>query len=108
MQEAWVRSLFRELDPTCVKWGKGAKASLVAQTVKKWPATQKTQVHSPGWEDPVEEGMATHCSVLAWEIPWTEEPGGLQFMALQRVRHDWATNTSNKWILKKPDSILSW
>ena len=43
---------------------------------------------SLGWEDPLEEGMATHCSVLAWRIPWTEEPGGLQSMGLQRVGHD--------------------
>ena len=43
---------------------------------------------SLGWEDPLEEGMATHCSVLAWRIPWTEEPGGLQSTGLQRVGHD--------------------
>ena len=42
----------------------------------------------PGWEDPLEEGMATHRSILAWRNPWTEEPGGLQFMGLQRVRHN--------------------
>ena len=51
-------------------------ASLVAQTVKNLPAMQKTQVPSLGWEDPLEEGMATHSSILAWRIPWTEEPGG--------------------------------
>ena len=45
----------------------------------------------PGWEDLLEEGMATHSSVLAWRIPWTEEPGGLQSMGSQRVRHDVAT-----------------
>ena len=44
-----------------------------------------------GWEDPLEKEMATHYSILAWKIPWTEEPGGLQTMGLQRVRHDWAT-----------------
>ena len=54
----------------------------------------KTWVQSLDWEDPLEEGMATHSSILAWEIPWTEEPGGLQFMGLQRVRQDWATNTN--------------
>ena len=43
---------------------------------------------SVGWEDALEEGMASHSSILAWEIPWTEEPGGLQFMGLQRVGHD--------------------
>ena len=49
---------------------------------------QKTQVRSLGGEDPLEEGMATHCSLLAWRIPWAEEPGGLQSMGSQRVGHD--------------------
>ena len=48
---------------------------------------QETRVRSLGWEDPLEKGMATHSSILAWRIPWTEEPGGLQSMGLQRVRH---------------------
>ena len=48
--------------------------------------TQEMQIQSLGWEDPLEEGMATHSSVLAWRIPWTEEPGGLQSMGSQRVR----------------------
>jgi len=52
----------------------------VAQSVKKLPATQKTHVRSLGWEDPLEEGMTTHSSILAWKIPWREEPGGLQSM----------------------------
>ena len=51
--------------------------------------TQEMQVQSLGWEDPLEKEMATHSSILAWEIPWTEEPGGLQSMGLQRVVHDW-------------------
>ena len=63
-------------------------ASLVAQTVKNPPARKKTWVRSLGWEDPLEEGIATHSSILAWGIPWTEEPGGLQSMGLQRVGHD--------------------
>ena len=67
--------------------------SLVAQTVKNLPAKQKTQFWSQGWEDPLEKGMAIHSSMLAWRIPWTEEPGGLQFMESQRVRQDWAANT---------------
>ena len=50
-------------------------------------------LRSLGWEDPSEKEMATHCGILAWRIPWTEEPGGLQFMRLQRVRHDWVTDT---------------
>ena len=52
----------------------------MAQTVKNLPAMQETQVLALGWEDPLEKGMATHSSILAWEIPWTEEPGGLQLM----------------------------
>ena len=60
----------------------------MAQTVKNLPAIQETQVGSLGWEDPLEKGMATHSSVLAWKIPWTEEPGGLQSMGLLRVRRD--------------------
>ena len=54
---------------------------------------QETQVQTLGREDPLEKGMATHSSILAWEIPWTEEPGGLQSMGSQRIGHDWATNT---------------
>ena len=60
--------------------------------VKNLPAMQETQVRNLGREDPLEKGKATHSSILAWRIPWTEEPGGLQFMGLQRLRHDWATN----------------
>ena len=59
--------------------------------VKNLPAMRETQVQSMGWEDPLEKGMATHSSILAWTIPWTEEPGGLQFMWLQRVGHNEAT-----------------
>ena len=62
--------------------------SLVFQIVKNPPAMREIWVQSLGWEDPLEEGMATHSSILAWRIPWTEEPGGLQSMGLQRVRHD--------------------
>ena len=69
--------------------------SLVAQTVKRLPATQKTWVQSLGWEDPLEKEMATHSSSLAWKIPWTEEPGTLQSMGLKRVGHDWATSLSS-------------
>ena len=54
---------------------------------------QETQVQSLGWEDPLEKHMATHYSILAWKIPWTEEPGGLQSMGSQRVKHDWVTIT---------------
>ena len=59
----------------------------MAQTVKNVPATRETWVQSLGQEDPLEKGTATHPSILAWRIPWTEEPGGLQPMGLQRVQH---------------------
>ena len=60
----------------------------MAQMVKNLSAVQETQVGSLNREDPQEKEMATHSSVLAWRIPWTEEPGRLQFMGSQRVRHD--------------------
>ena len=60
----------------------------MAQIVKNLPAMQDTQVRSLGWEDALEKGMATHSSILAWRIPWTEEPGGIQSTGSQRVRHD--------------------
>ena len=62
--------------------------SLVVQMVKNLPAMQEMQVQSLGWEDPLEKGMATHSSILAWRIPWTEEPDRLQSIGLQRVGHD--------------------
>ena len=64
------------------------EASLVAHTIKNLPAMQETQFRCLGWEDPLEQGMATHSSILAWEITWTEEPGGLSSMGSHRVRHD--------------------
>ena len=63
-------------------------ASCVAQSVKNLPAVQETRVLSLGWEDPLEKEMATHSSILAWKISWTQEPGALQSMGLQRVGHD--------------------
>ena len=60
----------------------------MAQTVKNLPAMQETGVQSLNWEDVLKKGMATQSSLFAWRIPWTEELGGLQFMGLQRVRHD--------------------
>ena len=68
-------------------------ASLVAQAVKNPLVTQQTWVRFLGWEDPLEKRMATHSSILAWRIPWTEEPGQQQFMRSQRVRQDRATKT---------------
>ena len=63
------------------------RASLVAQMVKCLPTMQETRVRSLGREDPLEKEMATHSSILAWRISWMEEPGGLQYMGLQRVGH---------------------
>ena len=65
-----------------------SEASLVAQSVKNLPAVQETRVQSLGWEDPLQKEMATHSSILAWKIPWTEEPGGLQFMGSRRAGHN--------------------
>ena len=65
----------------------GYGASLVAQTVKRLPAMRETRVQSLSREDPLEKEMATHSGILAWRIPWTEEPGELQSMGSQRVRH---------------------
>ena len=64
------------------------RISLVAQMVKRLPTMQETRVRSLVWEDLLEKEMATHSSTLAWKIPWTEEPGGLQSVGLQRVGHD--------------------
>ena len=63
----------------------------MAQTVKNLLAMQETWVRFLGWEDPLEKGMATHSRILAWRIPWTEEPGRLQSIKWQRVGHDRAT-----------------
>ena len=61
---------------------------VVAQTVKKHSALWETWIQSLGWEDPLEKGMTINSSVLAWRIPWTEEPGGLQSIGLQRAEHN--------------------
>ena len=68
--------------------------SLVPQTVKRLPTMQETQVRSLDWKDLLEKEMAPHSSILAWKIPWTEEPGGVQSMGSQRVRCDCATSLS--------------
>ena len=67
---AWVEDMFQ------------LETSLVAQLVKNLPAVQETWVRFLGWEDPLEEGMTTHSSILAWEIPWTEDPGRAQSMGV--------------------------
>ena len=71
-------------------------ASLVAQIVKNPPAMQETQAQYLGQEDPLEKWMAAHSSILAWRIPWSLGPGGLQSMESQRVGHNWATNTYSR------------
>ena len=62
----------------------------MAQTLKNLPAMQEIWVRSLGWEDPLEKGMATHSSICAWRIPWTEEPGGLQSTGFHRAGHEWS------------------
>ena len=71
LASVWVRLVWPPL------W-----TSLVAQMLKNLLAVQETQIQLLGWEDPLEKGVATHSGILAWRIPWTEEPGGLQFMGL--------------------------
>ena len=81
-------------------------ASLVPQTVKNPPAKQETWVWSLDWEDPLEKGIATHSSILARRIPWTEEPGGLQSMSCQRVRHNWATKHESRGSMWKMVAVI--
>ena len=69
-------------------WSQTMVTSLVAQMVRHLPTMQETRVQSLGWEDLLEKEMATHSSILAWKTPWTEEPGRLKSMGLQRVGHD--------------------
>ena len=93
MRETWVQSLGREdllekgmathssvLAPPPKKRGSKKRVSLVAQMIKRPPTVRETRVQSLGREDPLEKEMATHSSTLAWKIPWTEDPGRLQFM----------------------------
>ena len=77
--------------------------SLVAQMVKHLPTMRETRVRSLGWENPLEKEMAIHSSTVAWKIPWSEEPGRLQSMESQKVRHGWATSLS----FTEPSNIWS-
>ena len=72
--------------------------------------TQETWVQSLGWEDPLEEGLATHSNILAWKVPWTEEPGGLQSMGSQRAGHDWVTEHTHVLlsVLPPPLALLEY
>ena len=85
--------------PTKVHIVKAIIFPVVAQTVKHPPTMLENWVRSLGWEDPLEKEMATHSSTLAWKIPWTEEPGRLQSMGSQGVRHNGATVHTHKLIL---------
>ena len=78
----------------------------MTQLVKKLPAPQETWVPSLGQEDPLEKGMTTHSSILAWEIAWTEEPGGLWSIGSQRVRHDQETNNTKSTIVADINACL--
>ena len=75
------------------------RTSLVAQMVKRLSIMQETWVQSLGWEDLLEKAMAPHSSILAWKIPWTEEPGRLQSLGLQRVGHSWATSPFTRLLI---------
>ena len=83
---------------------------VMVQTVKNPSTVQETWIRFLGQEDPLEKGMATHSSIIAWRIPWTEKPGGLQPMGSQKVGHDWATNIINHhhmtWLNECSMSIL--
>ena len=79
--------------PAVYPWIYWDWASLVAHTGKNLPAMQDTRIWPLGQEDLLKKGMATHSNILAWRIPWKEEPGGLQSMGLQRLRHNWEINT---------------
>ena len=85
-----------------------AAAAASGSVVKNLPLMQEMWVWSPGWEDPLQEEMATHSSILAWKIPWTEEPGGLQSIGSQRVRYKWVAehvhtqNNVNKFYFLMP------
>ena len=86
-------------------------ASLVVQRLKRLPAMRETWVRSLGWEAPLEKEIATHSSILAWRIPWMEEPGGLQSTGSQRVGHDWATSlhfTLLLILLTPHESCIKW
>ena len=93
----WPSHLWqRNISATLCSHKKMYGVSLLAQTVKNLPAVQERAGWSLGQEDTLEKGMVIHSSILAWRIPWTEEPGRLQSMGSLRVRHDWATNTFKK------------
>ena len=88
------KALFSDLKALHILFAIPNNISLEAQRLKHLPPMRETWVQSLGQENSLEKEMATHSSILAWRIPWTEEPGRLQFMGSQRVGHDWATSLS--------------
>ena len=98
MERTWLSSRSLESQVYWILWfyEVGEKNQTIigvnAQTIKNLLAMQETQVRFQGWEDPLEKGMAIHSNILACRILWTEEPGRVQSMGSQRVRHEWATN----------------
>ena len=88
------KGLSRVFSSTTI-WKHQFSSTQPSQSAKNLPAVQETWVQSLGWEDPLEKEMATHSSILAWKISWTEEAGGLQSMGSQRVGDNWATNTQH-------------
>ena len=78
----------------------------MTQIVESIPAAQETQVQSLDWEGPLEKGMAAHSSILAWRIPWTGEPGGLQSLGSQRAGHDRMTHTHNTRVCRNAAAVL--
>ena len=95
----------------CSLWYKTrwwVRHSLVAQMVKNLPAMQETQVWFPGQEDLLEKEMTTPSSILAWGILWTEEPGRVQSMGLQRLRRSWVTDAHNEWGQNPENPGLVW
>ena len=87
-----------------------SRASLVVLLVKNPSVMWETWVRSQGWEDPLEKRRATHSSILAWRIPWTEEPGRLQSMGSQRVGHNWVTFTFtfSYYLVRTPSARVAW
>ena len=88
VRKSWIQTPAVELLNELSMFLNLSRASLVAQRLKHLPPMWETWVRSLGWEDPLEKEMATHSSTLAWRIPWKEEPGRLQSMGSQRVRHN--------------------
>ena len=86
-QEVEVERADTDTSPVFIRVPQAIRASLVAQLLKNPPALWETWIRSLGWEDSLEKGKVTHSSILAWRIPWTEEPGGLQSMGSQRAGH---------------------